>query len=120
MAITTSMQRIADAAERVAKRASQAAFNSDLEATTGRKMLYGVAKRKIAKKAVAGAIGGKILGKAVPVVGAAIGAYELYKNVPQLAKDIPAYLKERKAAKESQANLKKLQEKYKGKLKTTY
>ena len=114
------MQRIADAAEVAAKKVSKAAFQHDLTAQTGRTMLYGTAKRKIAKKAVAGAIGGKILGKAVPVVGATIGAYELYKNAPQLAKDIPAYLKERKAAKESQSNLKKLQEKYKGKLKTTY
>jgi hypothetical protein len=48
------------------------------------------------------------LGRAAPWVGAALGANELRKNVPELVRGIPAYMQERKAAKQSEANLSKL------------
>ena len=61
-----------------------------------------------------------VLGRAMPWVGAALGANELRKNVPELVKGIPAYMKERKALKQSEANLKDLRAKAAGKLKTKY
>jgi hypothetical protein len=60
------------------------------------------------------------LGRAAPWVGAALGANELRKNVPALVKGIPAYMQERKALKQSEANLKALRAKAASKLKSKY
>jgi len=68
--------------------------------------------RSAVAKAVGMKSGARILGKAMPVVGAAIGAYEIYKAAPKLAKGIPAYIKERKAQTQSKKNLIAMQRKY--------
>ena len=52
----------------------------------------------------------KILGRAIPVVGAVIGAREIVKAAPKLARGIPKLLKERGAARNSKIALNRLQQ----------
>lgn len=64
------------------------------------------AKITTATKFVRTSAAARLLGKANPWVGAALGAMELKRNVPQLVKGVPAYMKERQAQKTSEKNLK--------------